>query len=54
MASETFVFMVLGFELRASHFLGSTLPREPCLQPLFALVIFQIESHIFAQGRPQD
>jgi hypothetical protein len=35
--------MVLEFELRA-------LPLETYSQPIFALVIFQIRSHIFAQS----
>jgi hypothetical protein len=30
-----------------------TLPLEPHPQPCFALVVFQIGSHIFAQGQPQ-
>jgi hypothetical protein len=48
--SYLFVFLVvLGFELMASHLLG----KCSIIQPFFALVIFQIGSHIFAQGRPQ-
>jgi hypothetical protein len=39
-----FFFLVLGFELRALCLL------EPHPQPFFALVIFQIMSHIFAWG----
>jgi hypothetical protein len=45
-----FFSAVLGFELRALCLLGSTLPLDlPNLQPFYALVIFQIESHVFAQ-----
>jgi hypothetical protein len=46
-------FMVLGFELRVLSLLAGTLPLEPCSQTFFALVIFQVVSHIFSQGWPQ-
>jgi hypothetical protein len=43
---QAYLFTVVGFELRASN----SLPLEPCPPPPFASVIFQIVSHIFAQG----
>jgi hypothetical protein len=51
--SNSFLF-VAGFELRASHLLSAgTLPLEPCPQPISALAIFQVASHIFLQGQPR-
>jgi hypothetical protein len=43
-----FFWMSLGFELRASNLLGSAISLELCPQLFFALVIFQVGSHIFA------
>jgi hypothetical protein len=46
-----FSFLVaVGFEFRALYLLGKhALSHELCLQPFFALIIFQMGSCIFAQ-----
>jgi hypothetical protein len=41
-----FVMVVLGFELKASHLLS----LSHVSSPYFALVIFQIGSHVFSPG----
>jgi hypothetical protein len=42
-----FFLTVLGFELRASHLLSRPLPFEHTPSSLFALVVFQVGSHVF-------
>jgi hypothetical protein len=43
-------FVVLGFELRALYLLDRCNTREPHHKSFFALVIFQIGSHVFCPG----
>jgi hypothetical protein len=48
---HSFIFAELGFELRASHLLDRySISFEPHPQLFFALVMFQVGSHIFDQG----
>jgi hypothetical protein len=43
-------FMVIGFELRVLHLLGRCFTTWATLSVLFALGIFQVESHVYAQS----
>jgi hypothetical protein len=40
----------MGFELRALHLLGRHSTTESHFQPFFALVTFQVGSHVFRLG----
>jgi hypothetical protein len=47
-----FILVVSGFECKVLGLLGKCFVSEPCPQPFFTSVIFQVESSPFCQGCP--